>query len=114
MRSVDTGQANLAIIPAGEAGLRVQVVTGQEGPEFQGWVGIKDHQQGEYEPTPTALYAGVMQGPTRLVTLLYPTPAGQACPVTAVSAATGTADTAIRLKMADGSEQTLDEASFSF
>ena len=112
VRSADAGLANLAIIPAAEAGLQVQVVTGQGAPEFQGWVGIKNHQQGEYQPIPTALYAGVMHGPTRLVTLLYPTPAGQTCPVSAVSAATGAADTVIRFALSDGSEQLLDEKNF--
>jgi hypothetical protein len=112
VRSADAGLPNLTICPASEAGLQVQVVSGQEEPEFQGWKAVKNHQQGEYEPTPTALYEGVIHGPTRLVTLLYPTPAGQDCPVSAVSAAAGSADTVIRLAMADGTEQVLDERSF--
>ena len=112
VRGSDAGLPNLVICPAGEAGLQVSVVSGQEAPEFQGWKAIKNHQQGEYEPTPTALYEGVIHGPTRLVTLLYPTPAGQACPVRAVSAGIGSADREIRLKMADGTEQVLDEGDY--
>ena len=63
-------------------------------------------------PPRPRLYTGVIHGPTRLVTLLYPTPAGQACPVRAVSAGMGSADTEIRLKMADGTEQVLDEGDY--
>ena len=110
--SADGGRPNLAICPAVEGGLQVQVVSGQEAPEFQGWKAIKNHQQGEYEPTPTALYEAVFHGPIRLVTLLYPTPAGVACPVAGVSAGTGGADTAIRIRLTDGTEQVLDEKNF--
>ena len=91
VRGADEGKPNLAIVPAKEAGFQVRVVSGQEQPEFQGWWAVKNHQQGEYEPTPTALYECAIHGPTRLVTLLYPTPAGQACPVAAVSAPVGSA-----------------------
>jgi hypothetical protein len=109
VRSADTNLPNLEILPAVEAGLQVQVVTGQEEPEFQGWKGVRDHQQGDYEPTPTVLYAGSFCGPTRLVTLLYPAPAGQICPVAAVSAATEFERTGIRLKLVGGKNILLDE-----
>jgi hypothetical protein len=113
VRSVDAGWPNLAICPAVEAGLEVRVVTGQEAPEFQGWVAVKNHQQGEYEPTPTALYEATFHGPIRLVTLLYPIPSGKACPISGLSAGIGEADSAIRIKLADGTEQVLDEKKFS-
>ena len=110
VRSADAGQPNLAIIPAPAAGLTVRVVSGQETPEFQGWKAIKNHQQGEYAATPTALYEWTVAGPARLVTLLYPTRAGAACPVAAVSASPDVAATAIQLALADGAVISIDEA----
>lgn len=57
VRSVDGGVANVALIPDGPpAGLVVEIVTGQEEPEWQGWHAVKDHQQGEFEPCPTVIY----------------------------------------------------------
>ena len=113
VHSSDAGLPNLTICAAAEAKLQAQVVSGKEAPEFQGWKAVRNHQQGEYEPTPTALYEGVIHGPTRLVTLLYPIPAGQACPVAVVSAGVGEADTEICLKLADGTQQVLDEGNFT-
>ena len=109
VRSADPGQPNLAVVPARQAGLTLRVVSGQEAPEFQGWKGIKDHQQGEYVPCPTALCSGTITGPARLVTLLYPTPAGTACPVNGVTAAREVEATTIELLLADGQKMTLQE-----
>ena len=110
--SSDPGQANLTILAARQAGWAVRVVRGQEEPEFQGWKAVKDHQQGQYEPIPTALFERRIAGPARLVTLLYPTPPGAACPVKDVSAAAGLSATAITLTLSDGSLVELDEVQF--
>ena len=87
----------------------MSVVSGQEAPEFQGWKGVKNHQQGEYVPCPTALCECAFTGPTRLVTLLYPTPAGAACPVSRVSAARDVNSIQIELLLANGQKLTLEE-----
>ena len=96
VRSADRGQPNLALIPSQTTGMSVRVVSGQETPEFQGWKGIKNHQQGEYVPTPTAIYEWAVRGPARLVTLLYPTRPGETCPVAAVTRSSDVAATEIR------------------
>jgi hypothetical protein len=85
------------------------VVSGQEAPEWQGWVAIKNHQQGEYAPTPTAIYEWTVAGPARLVTLLYPTRPGETCPLAAVNASTDVAARDIRLSLLDGKVAVLDE-----
>ena len=109
VRSADPGQPNLALIPSRTTGMSVRVVSGQETPEFQGWMGIKNHQQGEYVPTPTAIYEWTVAGPARLVTLLYPTRPGESCPVAAVDASSDVAATEIRLSLVDGEVVVLDE-----
>ena len=90
-------------------GLAVTVIAGQEALEWQGWRAIKNHQQGEYAATPTALYEWQAAGPIRLVTILYPTRPGGECPIAAVVASTAVEDTAIRLVLADGSSVQLSE-----
>jgi len=107
--SEDAHLPNLAVIPAIEAGLALRLVCGQEEPEFQGWMSIKNNQQGEYVPVPTLLCEGRRAGPARIVTLLYPTRPGQACPVLEVSAPVEFAARAIRVRLADGQEVWLDE-----
>jgi hypothetical protein len=97
--SADPDQPNLAIIPAALPGLAPAVVTGQEAPEWQGWKAIKNHQQGEYAPTPTAIYECSAAGDLRQVTVLYPVRAGQSCPIQAVEAPRGAP---IRLLLAGG------------
>ena len=113
VRSADPDQPNLTIIPAQVDGMTVRVVAGQEAPEFQGWKAIKNHQQGEYAPTPTAIYEWTVAGPARLVTLLYPTRAEQVCPVAALGASSDIAATEIRVTMADGQVIDLDEEDLS-
>jgi hypothetical protein len=101
--------ANLSILPAATEGLSVELVAGQETPEWQGWVATRQHQQGQYAPTPTACYELPFSAPVRLVTLLYPVPPGEVCPVRAVEASSGIDATAIRLVLADGSTIELSE-----
>jgi hypothetical protein len=104
--------ANLSLLPAAVEGLGVALVAGQETPEWQGWVAIKNHQQGQYAPTPTALYQLPFGAPLRLVTVIYPTPPGEACPVQAVESPNGIDATAIRLVLADGSTIDLSEDAY--
>jgi hypothetical protein len=100
--SADGGRPNLAIVPSAVPGLSVAVACGQESPEFQGWKAIKNHQQGEYMPTPTAVYEWETSGPMRLVTVLYPTRAHETCPIASVEAGTGVDDHDMRVVMTDG------------
>jgi hypothetical protein len=112
VQSADPDQSNLAILSASQEGLTVAVVSGQETPEWQGWKAVKNHQQGEYAPTPTALVEWKVSGPARWVTMLYPTPAGEACPIKSVIASPDVADSSIRLALADASVLDLSETSF--
>ncbi len=104
--------ANLSVLPSATDGLSVELVAGQETPEWQGWVAIKNHQQGQYAPTPTARYELAFSTPVRLVTLLYPTPPGEECLVGAVEAPTDIDATGIRLHLADGSTVDLSEEDY--
>ncbi len=109
VRSVDPGQPSLSILPAQTPGLSLAVVSGQEAPEWQGWKAIKNHQQGEYASTQTAVYEWTARGPVRLVTLLYPTRSGETCPLAAVNASSDVAARDIRLSLLDGKVAVLDE-----
>jgi hypothetical protein len=102
VQSADPDQPNLALIPSQTADMSLRVVSGQETPEWQGWKAVKNHQQGEYAPTPTAIYEWTVAGPARLVTLLYPTQPGKTCPVASVDASSDVAANDIRLSLLDG------------
>ena len=110
-RSRDEGQANVALIPAARAGLRARIVKGEEQPEFQGWKAIKNHQQGEYAPTPTVVYELSAPGPLRQVTVIYPTRPEEKCPLFMVIASINPADTGITLQL-DTVKIDLDERDF--
>lgn len=75
VRSEDPGQPNILLRAEAHPGLTVDVVRGQETPEWQGWRAVKNHQQGEYEPCPTAIYRLQSQGPVEVVTWIAPLPA---------------------------------------
>jgi hypothetical protein len=107
--SSDVEQPNLAVVPAQEAGLALRVITGQAEPEWQGWKSIKNCQQGEFTPTPTAVCEGVIVGPTRLVTLLYPVPADSPCLVSGVAAARAVDAVKIEIQLINGEIRVVDE-----
>jgi len=74
VRSVDPGVANVALIPEdAPVGLSVEIVAGQEQPEWQGWHAVKNHQQGEYEACPTAIYRVRAVGEVKVTTWVVPT-----------------------------------------
>jgi hypothetical protein len=110
--SDDQGMPNLTIVASRVSSLELSLVAGQEFPEWQGWKGIKDHQQGEYAPAPTARYTWRAAGPSRLATLLYPTRPGERCPVVAVEADSDPDATGVRLRIDDGRVIDLDESDF--
>lgn len=110
--SHDADQPNLAIVATDRPGLALEVVSGQEEPEWQGWKAIKNHQQGEYQAIPTAVYRWRVAGPARLVTLLHPLPAGQEGVVEQVKASADPAETTLRILLENGHSLKLDEADF--
>lgn len=110
IRGADKGEPNLSIIPAALPNLSVEVVCGQERLEWQGWWAIQNHQQGEYAPIPTAVYTLTAVGPVRLVTVLYPTPPGETCPIDRVEASSGIDETAILIQLANDTTAELSEA----
>ncbi len=113
VRSDDAGEANLTIMMADAPALTVSLVAGQASPEWQGWKSITNHQQGEYAPTPTAIYECKTAGSLRLVTLLYPTRADADCPVSVIRAAREISATTISLLLSDGTSIELDETHFN-
>ncbi|WP_175477016.1 alginate lyase family protein [Ruania alba] len=103
------GTARLAVASSAVDGMTVRVVAGQREPEWQGWVSVGTHQQGEYAPIPTAIYDVAAAGPLRVVTVLYPSPPGAPCAVRGVCASTDVADTAVQIATATGEWLRLDE-----
>jgi len=110
--SCDPDRPNLTVVPAELPGLSVALVAGQESPEWQGWKTTKHHQQGQYAPTPAAVYQWATAGPVRLVTLLYPTRPGERCPVIALTAAADVSEVLVRLTTKDGGQISLSEVDF--
>lgn len=107
------GVANLAIVPASLEGLSLRLIEGQTEPEWQGWSSVANHQQGECEPTPAAVYDLTAVGPVRLVTVLCPVRPGARCPARTVWAVPDVDATTIQMTLADGHKIGLDERSFA-
>jgi hypothetical protein len=112
VRSADAGLANLTIVPSDLPGLRLALATGQTEPEWQGWRSPLHEVQGTELPAPTAVYEWRAAGPSRLVTLLYPTRPNEACPVRAIAADPDPAATAIAITLADGATLSVDEGDY--
>ncbi len=112
VRSAAPDAANLAIIPAALPGLQLSLVVAQTAPEWQGWWSPSHDAQGTEVPAPTADYEWCVAGPSRLVTLLYPMPPSEACPVLAVAADPDPVATSLVLTLVDGATLTLDEADY--
>ncbi len=100
---------NLTIIPSQFAGMQASIIKGQESPEWQGWKAIKNHQQGEYAPIPTLVYEFAAKGSVRLATLLYPTRAGETCPVVSVQSSKDPTAVEIQITYSNGDIVTIDE-----
>ena len=62
--------ATLNIVVPNDAGLSVEIVSGQTEPVVQGWT-CNSAVQGDYRPVPTAIYRAEAKS-IRIVTILYP------------------------------------------
>lgn len=103
VRTTDGGADLHIMSPEGE-GVGARVVKGLEEEPVQGWA------NGPWRAVPTALYEWRGAGVQRRVFVLYPTAAGQACPIERVRALPATTPggkpakaTAARIEFADGS-----------
>ncbi len=105
--SQDVKQANLALIPSALPGLTLQIITGQEGPDWQGWKSY-GQVQGNYLPAPTADYRWQASGTQQLITLLYPLPDGEMCPLVQVAGD----EEQVTLTLRDGEQIILKLADF--
>jgi hypothetical protein len=112
--SADDAVANVAIVPAADAELAVEVVRGQEEPEWQGWRSFGHHQQGEFEPIPTVIYRGAAAEPTRIITLIVPLEPGKVNIVAAVHAATDIDARAIEIELLSGATVKINEQDYPF
>jgi hypothetical protein len=82
---------------------------GQKKPFLQGWKPLWISGPHEDQPIPTPIVEGRLQGPRRIVTILYPYRDGK-CPIRSVRAADNPADKTFTLVLSDGSERTVDES----
>lgn len=73
-------QAGMTLMAASQTPLTVQVVKGVEEEPVQGWA------QSPWHAIPTALYHWEANQPTRVTYVMYPTAAGETCPVKEVRA----------------------------
>ena len=97
--------SNLAIVPAAQEGLSLEVITGQEESYVQGW--IRDRQY-SVRPIPTPTYRLAGTGEQQIAYVFYPIPAGETCPVENVTFAENLGvDTAVQVRMSDGAVHTI-------
>jgi hypothetical protein len=98
--SLNEDAANLAIIPAADAGLSVDIVKGQEKPFVQGWVPARGY---DVRPIPTPIFKRAATGPAYFVYVFFPLPKGANLPVTSVEPVALSPDAArVKVRFADG------------
>lgn len=102
--SQDSGQPNLVVMMAEHPGVTLCIVKGQEEPEWQGWKSLGHGKQNNHAAIPTAVYEWSSDVPSQVVTLLYPLPAGEVCPIVRLTVS----DDAIQLYLQDGQRIVLD------
>ncbi len=81
---------------------------GQKKPELQGWLPVWDAGPHKDIPIPTPVVEGAFTGARRIVTVFCPYRDGKS-PIVGVRASDDTADTALTLLLADGTERNIDE-----
>lgn len=79
--SLNKADANLAIIPAADNGLSVDIVKGQEKPFVQGWMPAGGYK---VRPIPTAVFKRTASGVCHFVYVFFPLPTGVKSPVASV------------------------------
>ena len=82
----DPGQPNLAIVPLGYRPVETRVICGQEDPEVQGWVHLKDYG---CDPVATPVFQFNAGGQCVMPYLFYPMKAGESLPVQSVKVKKG-------------------------
>lgn len=112
VQSQDPEQANLFLSSSPVPGLQVEVISGQEEPEWQGWKSTRNNAQGGNIPAPTAIYHWHGNDAYRQVLVLYPVPPNQDSPIKAIGAYHDPKATGFTLVLNDGRGITLDENQF--
>ena len=104
--SLNENAANLAIVPAADDGLSVEVIRGQEKPFVQGWMPAGGYK---VRPIPTAVFKRTATGVTYFVYVFYPLPKNATLPVTVVEPVRLTPDAVqVKVKFADGRTDELE------
>jgi hypothetical protein len=110
--SINPGGANIMILPSQVKSLYVDIIKGQEKLEWQGWKPIKQKNQGQYIPSPTAAYKFNSIHPIRVVTLIHPTKPGENSPISKVEALEQVQDKSIRITLENGKQLFINEADY--
>ena len=76
----------LSVIPVRKEGLEVQVITGQEKPEVQGWAHDETTTPYGVKPVATPVFSRKASGQWVEPYILWPVKAGGQCPVSGISA----------------------------
>lgn len=104
-------EPSLILIPSQAEALTVNIIKGQEDPEWQGWEPYGRRNQGEYAAAPVAIYSAKAAGALRITTLLYPSRDGE-CPIERIEAGTEASDHIINVYLRDGNMIKLNESDF--
>ena len=100
--TTDPDVANLAIVPAANDAITVEIVKGKEEDPVQGW------GNDPWRPIPTAIYTQKGSGTTWFAYALYPTPAGQTSPITSVTSFSDSdRSLGLKVELEDGASDTV-------
>ena len=99
--TLDEDGKNIMVKAADQPGLKLAIISGEEEPEFQGWLPVGKGLQGEYAPCPTLKYTIASEQSLRIVTILYPVKQ-EICTVQSIEASYEIEDKEIRLILKSG------------
>lgn len=105
--TLDEDGKNICIKPIISENLKLNVIKGQEKPEFQGWVTYNRGLQGEYEPCTTLKYEGKVEKEIRIVTLLYPLYDTE-CPINRIQASEDLGENSFEIILENGESITIN------
>ncbi|MCL2834151.1 MAG: heparinase II/III family protein [Treponema sp.] len=106
---LNASAAGINILTSGAEGMTANIITGQEEPEWQGWI-ANSGQQGDYRPIPTLIYQW-NAGNSRTVTIFHPA-AGNNCPIINVEASPLAENTVITFLLKNGDRISMDERDY--
>lgn len=107
----ETGEPGLTFVTSSLKSMKVDIVRGQESPEWQGWKTFDRALQGQYTPSPTIVFKTASSEPLRVITVLYPS-RDCTCPIASIEASSEVENDGIKILLENGENVLINEKNF--